>query len=461
MDEQNAAQPAPASGLAPADPSTAMAVRLREGITALRQGDRDGAYAIFRDITAVAPENQNAWIGMALSSPILAEAAAALHTAERLDPTSRFVVQAESDLTRRLPGFTEALAAERARPAPPLGALATDLAAAPAEPPTLSTGPRLVGGQALAAPTDSRARRILLSLGVGVAGLVLIGLLGLGLVNTINRPIPATLTPIPPSATPVPPSSTPVPTLAPPQVHVPPALAVTPGGDRALNPLAQATAVPSPPPSQAAIDRQAAIEAVRAGRYAAAIPALEIASERKPGDAEALYYLGIAYLNTPDRPHAAEDAALTFRSVAALQPHWAPGLDMLARSLIAQSQFRDAVPPAHQAVESDPNRAEYWLTLGRAYEGAGATAEAQKAYDEAAHLSPTPLGGTPPPPPSPSPTAPPGAGPTTPSPTATPPASALPSPSPAAATQTATPAAPAIGVTETPVPPPLPSAPPQ
>jgi Flp pilus assembly protein TadD len=165
---------------------------------------------------------------------------------------------------------------------------------------------------------------------------------------------------------------------------VPPTLAVTPTLSIASSDALSGTATPG----AVAGGPQAAIDAVLAGRYSEAIPALEAATERQPGDAQALYYLGVAYLNAPDRPHGVEDATLTFRSLQALHPRWAPGLDMLARSLLAAGQFREAVTPAHQAVESDPGRPEYWMTLGRAYNGAGAKDMAAAAYAQAARLSP-------------------------------------------------------------------------
>jgi len=95
------------------DEQTTLATRLREGITALRGGDRATAYTIFSTLTRSYPQNENAWIGLALSSVSAQEAAAAVHQAERINPASRFVNQAKTDLNARLPGFARALAAER------------------------------------------------------------------------------------------------------------------------------------------------------------------------------------------------------------------------------------------------------------------------------------------------------------------------------------------------------------
>ncbi|HUS14527.1 MAG TPA: tetratricopeptide repeat protein [Chloroflexia bacterium] len=462
------------------DEQTTLATQLREGIAALRGGDRPTAYAIFSRLTSTYPQNENAWIGLALSSISAAEAAAAVHQAERINPASRFVNQAKTDLNTRLPGFARALAAERghsnpeadlpgalrtglltdeeitagvagatdgritpptveipamtAEPVPveasvvtpvPVGAtrvldetvVPAEVAATPANTapvvaaahgeapavpagvdttPALDATPRLGSGRPLQTSGDSRARRALLNLAVTLGALALIALIGWGLYNStvFSPPPPATMTPLP-SATPPAAPATPRATLAPPQVAVPPALTPVPGRTTVTETGAVGgTALPSPTLGAATVERQTAIDAVRAGRYAAAIPVLEITTERTPGDAEALYYLGIAYLNAPDRAHGAEEAALTFRSLQALHPTWSPGLDMLARSLMARGMFREAVTPAHQAVESDPSRSEYWSTLGQAYEGAGATVEAGKAYAEAARRSPTPPAGS-------------------------------------------------------------------
>ncbi len=417
MDDQH---PEPQSSAAPPadsapDPSPRpIAERLREGIMLLRNGDRAGAYAVFHSAADTAPDNLNAWIGVALSSTSLDESADALVTAERLDPNSRFAAQAETDLTRRRPGFAEALAAARERaasaPAPAAGepepGAAPPAAAGPpaerapiepgaeadapvmpaAETAVIAAGPRLGGQAELQPKTDDRMSRALLTLLVGVLALVVIGVVGLGLANSpIFGPPPPR-----PTATPtVAPTSTVAPSATLPVAQAPPSLTPVPATPTAASrgPLG-ATGSPT------AVDpaMTAAISAVQAGRYADAIPVLEAATERNPTDAAALYYLGIAYLNAPDRPHGAEDATLTLRTLQAQHPRWAPGLDMLARSLIAQGQFRDAVPPAHQAVESDPGRPEYWTTLARAYEGAGATAEATLAYAEAAKRSPSTTG---------------------------------------------------------------------
>ena len=247
-------------------------------------------------------------------------------------------------------------------------------------PAALTSGSRLGGGKTLQG-RDSRARRILMNLGLGLASLALIALAALAVMRSpVFGPAPATLPPA--TATTAPATAAP-PTTAP-AAHVPPTLAVTPTLGIASSDVLSGTATPGP----AAGGPQAAIDAVLAGRYSEAIPALEAATERQPGDAQALYYLGVAYLNAPDRPHGVEDATLTFRSLQALHPRWAPGLDMLARSLLAAGQYRDAVTPAHQAVESDPGRPEYWMTLGRAYDGAGAKDMATAAYTQAARLSP-------------------------------------------------------------------------
>ncbi len=434
------------------DDQQTIAARIREGIAALRAGDRAGANTIFQELTSHAPGNEHAWIGLALSSAAPADAATALHQAESINPGSRFVSQAETDLTARLPGFADALAAERGTldlGADPGARLPTDAnieaatdpvpatsdfvivapaeqpgtppAEVPAEATTLGGGARLGSGQPVAAAENPRSRQVALNLLLGLGSLVAIALLGVAIFNTLNRTSP----PAPTATATSVPTVTARATLRPTQAGVAqlsataggtsPAGTVTPAASQATHTAAAATSATRvavslllsataqaqttlPPAVTTTPDaaRQAMLDSVRAGHYATAIPALELASERQPGDPELLYYLAVAYLSAPNRPHGAEDATLTLRSLQAVQPHWAPGLDLLARSLMAQGQYREAVTPAHQAVEADPNRAEYWMTLGAAYEGAGAQTEATKAYTEAVRHAATPAtGGSP------------------------------------------------------------------
>ena len=73
MDDQHPesqSSAAPPADFVP-DPSTRpIAERLREGILLLRNGDRAGAYAVFRSTADSAPDNLNAWIGLASAAPV-------------------------------------------------------------------------------------------------------------------------------------------------------------------------------------------------------------------------------------------------------------------------------------------------------------------------------------------------------------------------------------------------------
>ena len=228
------------------DDQQTIAARIREGIAALRAGDRPGAQTIFQQLTSQAPGNEHAWIGLALSSPAAAEAAAALHQAEGINPGSRFVSQAETDLTARLPGFADALAAERGTldlGADPGALLPTDtnIEAAtapvptepdfvvvappievPAEAPALGSGARLDSGRVAATPADSRGQRVLLNALLGVGSLIAIALLGFAILNTLNRTPPPAPTP-----TRVPPTVAARATLRPTQVATQPIVAPT------------------------------------------------------------------------------------------------------------------------------------------------------------------------------------------------------------------------------------------
>jgi cytochrome c-type biogenesis protein CcmH/NrfG len=354
----------------------------------LQGGDRVQARTIFNELVQRAYRDVNAWLGLAMSSDDPAEAFGALRNARLVQPDNPFIAGAASELARRWPEEAaaepaepdgepgrDALAASIALPSDHLASLervevppdAESEAVATAGGARLAEGPRRVGGDTRRDGSGT-ARRILT-----VAGLALVAVLLLGAFYTALQSS-GVFRPLAPTAT-----ATPPPTLPPPQVRLPPttlprtAIPATPAGS--------ATVLPSVTPSSATVARQTALKAVQEGRFAQAVPLLEQITARDPQDAEALYALGIAYLNASDHPNGAQEALLTFRSVTALQPDWPPGLQMLAEALMKQTppQYRDAVPAAHHAVEVDATRPEYWITLARAYEGAGDAASATAA----------------------------------------------------------------------------------
>jgi Flp pilus assembly protein TadD len=130
--------------------------------------------------------------------------------------------------------------------------------------------------------------------------------------------------------------------------------------------------------------------ALKAGKYADAITSLEGALNAGSGDAVTFYQLGLAYLGVSGRSHSNEDAEMAFRSASALQPSWAAPKQMLAESLIRRGLYQEAIDPAQQAVNLDGTKAEAYMTLGRAYRGAGDNVRATDAFAQALRLAPAP-----------------------------------------------------------------------
>lgn len=136
--------------------------------------------------------------------------------------------------------------------------------------------------------------------------------------------------------------------------------------------------------------RDQGLEHLRKGNLNEAIDLLEIAVGMSGEDAITHYQLGLAYLAVQGREHSLDDAQMAFRTAASLQPTWAAPHQGLAESLIRQGFYKEAVEPALTATRLDPNLAEAWMTLGRAYQGAGMKSEATAAFAEAARRSPAP-----------------------------------------------------------------------
>jgi Tetratricopeptide repeat len=123
------------------------------------------------------------------------------------------------------------------------------------------------------------------------------------------------------------------------------------------------------------------------GNYNQAIDFLESAIEADGSDAVTYYQIGLAYMAANGREHGLEDAEMAFRTAASLQPSWAAPYQLLAESLIRRGYFSGAIDPARQAVQLDSSQAVTWMTLGRAYRGAGRQSEAEQAFAEASRRS--------------------------------------------------------------------------
>src|SRR5439155_3362513 len=81
--------------------------RLREGITALQNGDRAGAHAIFAELVQRTYRDVNVWLGLAMSSDDATEAHGALRNAQLIAPDNPFVASAAAELDRRWPQAAE------------------------------------------------------------------------------------------------------------------------------------------------------------------------------------------------------------------------------------------------------------------------------------------------------------------------------------------------------------------
>lgn len=160
--------------------------------------------------------------------------------------------------------------------------------------------------------------------------------------------------------------------------------------DTRLPPVEEPAPVIKPATASPEQLRDSGIVEYRLGQYEAAIRLLEDAVNTGTNDARTYYQLGLAYLATPTREHALDDAELAFRTAVSLQPEWAAAHQMLAESLVRQGYYAEAVQPALEATRIDPTSGEAWLTLSRAYKGTGQETDATRAYAEASRLAPAP-----------------------------------------------------------------------
>ncbi|MBF6612961.1 MAG: tetratricopeptide repeat protein [Chloroflexi bacterium] len=152
----------------------------------------------------------------------------------------------------------------------------------------------------------------------------------------------------------------------------------------------QPTELPASASGDAKTLRDKGVAEYKAGRYDAAIKLLESATTIDESDAITYYQLGLAYMAATERAHALDDAEMAFRSASALQPDWAAPDQMLAESMIRRGFYKQAIDPALSATKLDPQLGEAWMTLGRAYQGAGQQAEATQAFAQAARYAPPP-----------------------------------------------------------------------
>ncbi|HKP54170.1 MAG TPA: tetratricopeptide repeat protein [Chloroflexia bacterium] len=157
------------------------------------------------------------------------------------------------------------------------------------------------------------------------------------------------------------------------------------------SPKQEPTQVPQPDITASAEQlRDKGIEQYKLGNFEEAIKQFEGAVNVGTNDARTYYHMGLAYLAVTGLEHSLDDAELAFRTATSLEPAWAAAHAMLAESLVRRGYYSEAILPAIEATRLSPNSSDAWLTLSRAYKGAGQEAEATRAYAEASRLAPSP-----------------------------------------------------------------------
>ena len=147
---------------------------------------------------------------------------------------------------------------------------------------------------------------------------------------------------------------------------------------------------PQPPTTANRAARDRALEAYKQGDYAQAVQLFESYVLVSGDDAEAYYHMAMSYMALTGQEHSMADAELAFRTSISLQPDWAAPYQGLAENLMRRGSYEQAIAPAQKATELAPAATEVWLTLGRAYQGAGREAEATRAFAQASYLAPAP-----------------------------------------------------------------------
>ncbi len=118
------------------------------------------------------------------------------------------------------------------------------------------------------------------------------------------------------------------------------------------------------------------------GDFAGARDALEASLKLTPGQSEARLLLGDVYLSLKD-PKAAEDQ---FEAAQLLDSNSVAAQVGSARALVAEGNFTAAVEQLEPLTKSQPDNAQVFEALSKAYSGLGKTAEAQTAADRAKSL---------------------------------------------------------------------------
>jgi tetratricopeptide (TPR) repeat protein len=119
-------------------------------------------------------------------------------------------------------------------------------------------------------------------------------------------------------------------------------------------------------------------------RFGEAIAKLEEALAIDPGQAEALYYLGCAFIAATRYQEAVETLKLALKS----RPDYAPAYEAKGRAYYLLDQFKEAILDLEQALKLDPALTEARYYLGLAHLAEGRRQKAQEQYEALINRAP-------------------------------------------------------------------------
>lgn len=130
-------------------------------------------------------------------------------------------------------------------------------------------------------------------------------------------------------------------------------------------------------------DVQRGIDALQAGDAGQARTILEKARSRDPKDAQAAFYLAVAYESLNDKPKAVE----LYRETLKLDPKLTEGYVNLSSALLDAGEAAEAAEVAGRGLEISANSADLLTNRALALEAAGNDGEALTAYGKAVEAS--------------------------------------------------------------------------
>jgi choline-sulfatase len=120
----------------------------------------------------------------------------------------------------------------------------------------------------------------------------------------------------------------------------------------------------------------------KSGSWAGARDALEASLKVAPGQMRARVLLGHVYLQLKDGKNAEDQ----FEAALLVDSNDSDARLGVAEAQIQQSNFAGALPDLESFTKGDPQNAEGWRLLGRAYRGLGKERDAKRAEEQAAEL---------------------------------------------------------------------------